>query len=236
MKKSLLILSLLWVIALAWCNMIDTIRTKELVQTQEWRVELCYDRILKFIDSWASEFIGFENDWIKWDNFLYNINFLWSDWKYKEYSCLITNSWGYSIDLQEMIYNDQQTSFDNQDLIELAITHFPKSYTYYVWDVNHQSIEYETWEFVYPEDYHHYQNTLIPELNWMVDAEIVESNIHDARINGKPAIFTSRTVYLEDGSEIYVEYFNDPETLNFDSMMVFYWWDDNRFKVYKFYY
>lgn len=237
MKKSLLILSLLWVIALAWCNNIDVIRTKELMQTQEGRVELCNDRILKLIDSWATQFIGTEADWIRWNNYLYIINFLWSDWKYKEYSCLITNSWGYSIDLQEMIYNDQQTSFDNEDLNELSITHFPKSYTYFIWDLERQSVIYETWEFVYPEDYHHYQHTLIPELNWMVDAEIVDSNMDSVRdSNNKPLIETNRTVYLEDGSIIHVYYYNNPETLNFDNIKVFYWWDDNRFKVYKFYY
>jgi len=41
---------------------------------------------------------------------------------------------------------------------------------------------------------------------------------------------------LEDGSKIYISYYNDPETLNFDNIMVFYWEDSNRFKVYKFYY
>jgi len=123
-----------------------------------------------------------------------------------------------------------------QEFNEIAEAHFPKSYTYYIGDVRNQSAIYETWEFVYPEDHHHYHHMLIPELNWMVDAEIVDSNIDTARIDGKPAIFTNRIVYLEDGSKIHVEYFNDPETLNFDNMAVFYWGDDNRFKVYKFYY
>ena len=132
--------------------------------------------------------------------------------------------------------NYLKTGLTNEDLNELAITHFPNSYTYYIWDTEHQSITHETWEFVYPENYHHYQNTLIPELNWMVDAEIVESYKYDVRIDDKPAICTERIVYLEDGSKIYISYYNDPETLNFDNIMVFYWEDSNRFKVYKFYY
>lgn len=212
--------------------------------------------LLEKIQDWTCEWLNPEEDISEWwweritlvtdicEESAWQIDYIENgDWicRFNEYErCYLNDIAAWECEYLKSeeidISNFLKTKLTNQDLIELAITHFPKSYTYYVWDSQNQSVTYETWEFVYPEDYHHYYHMLIPELNWMVDTDVVEPYIYDAWIDGKPAVVTSRIVYLEDGSKIHVEYFNDAETLNFDSMMVFYWGDDNKFKVYKFQY
>lgn len=225
MKKISLFLVIISSIALAWCHN----PSKNVLNKEPIKWDLLSTEAAQICEEMGWDIVY---DWLK--NSTPMCYFLETEWcsfaSIEEWDC--ERLFSKKIETSNFL----KTGLTNQDLIELAITHFPKSYTYYVWDSRNQSAIYETWEFVYPEDYHHYQNMLIPELNWMVDAEVVEPYIYNANIDGKSAIVTSRIVYLEDGSKIHVDYFNDSETLNFDNLRVFYWEDDNRFKVYKFYY
>jgi len=226
MKKISLLLVIISSIALAWChNTWKNVLNKEPIK---W--DLLSTEAAQICEKMGWEIVY---DWLK--NSTPMCYFLEAEWcsfaSIEEWDC--ERLFSKKIETSNFL----KTELTNQDLNELSITHFPKSYTYFIWDLERQSVIYETWEFVYPEDYHHYQHTLIPELNWMVDAEIVDSNMDSVRdSNNKPLIETNRTVYLEDGSIIHVYYYNNPETLNFDNIEVFYWGDDNRFKVYKFYY
>ena len=102
MKKIWLLTTLLiGSLLLTGCNKlnseIDEIRTLELAKTQEWRIELCNNKILAEVDSWATNFVWEEVIYSEWDedsrhsdNFIY---FSWSNWENKVYGCGLGRYW-----------------------------------------------------------------------------------------------------------------------------------------------
>lgn len=76
---------------------IDEIRALELAKTKEWRIELCNNKILAEVDSWATNFVWEEVIYSEWDedsrhsdNFIY---FSWSNWENKVYGCGLGRYW-----------------------------------------------------------------------------------------------------------------------------------------------
>ena len=76
---------------------IDEIRALELAKTKEWRIELCNNKILAEVDSWATNFVWEEVIYSEWDedsrhsdNFIY---FSWSNWENKVYGCGLVRYW-----------------------------------------------------------------------------------------------------------------------------------------------
>ena len=102
MKKIWLLTTLLiGSLLLTGCNKLNSeineIRALELAKTKEWRIELCNNKILAEIDSWATNFVWEEiiyNEWDEedWhvDNFIY---FIWSNWEDKVYGCGLGQHW-----------------------------------------------------------------------------------------------------------------------------------------------
>ena len=98
-----------------------------------------------------------------------------------------------------------KTSLNNEELDELAETHFPASYTYTVY--NTETEQSDSGEYTYPEDLSH--TLLLPEHATMASREVVSSGIEDWMI------YTDTKVTLQDGTEINVLYVVNPETLDF---------------------
>jgi len=102
MKKIWLLTTLLvGGLLLTGCNKlnseIDEIRALELAKTKEWRIELCNNKILAEVDSWATNFVWEEVIYSEWDedsrhsdNFIY---FSWSNWEDKVYGCGLGQHW-----------------------------------------------------------------------------------------------------------------------------------------------
>ena len=102
MKKIWLLTTLLiGSLLLVWCDKlnseIDEMRALELAQTKEWRIELCNNKILAEVDSWATNFVWEEVIYSEWDedlrhsdNFIY---FSWSNWENKVYGCGLGRYW-----------------------------------------------------------------------------------------------------------------------------------------------
>ena len=131
---------------------IDEMRALELAQTKEWRIELCNNKILAEVDSWATNFVWEEiiyNEWDEedWhvDNFIY---FIWSNWEDKVYGCGLGRYWKfinlYPVDqdflnsekykeLEEL--RDMLTIKDEEPAAEetLEPTYKILDWTWYVW-------------------------------------------------------------------------------------------------------
>jgi len=97
------------------------------------------------------------------------------------------------------------TSLTSQKLDKLAETHFPKWYTYTVY--NTETEQSNEWEYTYPEDISH--TLLLPIHATMADREVRSSGIEDGMI------YTDTKVTLQDDTEVNVLYIVNPETLDF---------------------
>ena len=97
-----------------------------------------------------------------------------------------------------------KTSLTNEELEEVIDTHFPKGYTYSVY--NTETEESNQWEYTYPEDLSH--TLLLPIHATMASREIVSSWIEDGMI------YTDTKLILQDGTEVSVLYIVNPETLD----------------------
>lgn len=97
------------------------------------------------------------------------------------------------------------TSLTEKKLDKLTETHFPKWYTYTVY--NEDTEETHTWEYTYPEDLDH--SLLLPIHATMASREVRSSGIED------DMIYTDTKVTLQDDTEVDVLYIVNPETLDF---------------------
>ena len=98
---------------------------------------------------------------------------------------------------------DAKTSLTNEELEEVIDTHFPKWYTYSVY--NTETEESNAWEYTYPEDLSH--TLLLPIHATMATREVISSWIEDGMI------YTDTKVTLQDDTEVSVLYIVNPETL-----------------------
>jgi len=91
-----------------WCEKInseiESQRISDLMQTVEWRAELCEVRIMEEVDSGANEFVSEELDWVDEGIYQYLVNFTLSDWEDVRYSCVIRDSWLF-IELEKIDLN-----------------------------------------------------------------------------------------------------------------------------------
>ena len=97
-----------------------------------------------------------------------------------------------------------KTSLTDEELEEVIDTHFPKWYTYSVY--NTETEESNVWEYTYPEDLSH--TLLLPIHATMANREVTSSWIEDGMI------YTLTKVTLQDGTEVSVLYIVNPETLD----------------------
>ena len=97
-----------------------------------------------------------------------------------------------------------KTSLTDEELEEVIDTHFPKGYTYSVY--NTETEESNQWEYTYPEDLSH--TLLIPIHATMASREVTSSWIEDGMI------YTLTKVTLQDDTEVSVLYIVNPETLD----------------------
>lgn len=129
--KKLPLLLVLWAFCLAWCNnsdvidwVIDEQRISDLMQTSEWRAQLCEDEIHSQLDDlWADEFVAEELEWTDEGIYQYLIDFTRSSWDAARYSCVISNSWS-KIDLEEIDLNlFWWEEYIEEEMIEEEETH-----------------------------------------------------------------------------------------------------------------
>ena len=106
--------------------------------------------------------------------------------------------------VEDTLPEDAKTSLTDEELEEIIDTHFPKGYTYSVY--NTETEESNQWEYTYPEDLSH--TLLIPIHATMADREIIASSIEDGMI------YTLTKVTLQDDTELSVLYIVNPETLD----------------------
>ena len=186
MKKIWLLTTLLiGSLLLTGCNKlnseIDEIRALELAKTKEWRIELCNNKILAEIDSWATNFVWEEiiyNEWDEedWhvDNFIY---FIWSNWEDKVYGCGLGQHWKFinlfPID-QEFLNSEEHQQLGElremltkEDIDELVVeeVNTPKI----IWD-NIPTIE-SFWIF------HNIEEWTIMLDNWEESITIMDKNL-----------------------------------------------------------
>ena len=107
--------------------------------------------------------------------------------------------------IDTVLPEDAKTSLTDAELEEVIDTHFPKWYTYSVY--NEDTKESLTWEYTYPEDLDH--SLLLPIHATMASREVIASGIEDGMI------YTLTKVTLQDDTEVEVLYINNPETLDF---------------------
>ena len=124
------------------------------------------------------------------------------EWAYKNGECqpgdIIYNA------VEDTLPENAKTSLTDEELEEVIDTHFPKGYTYSVY--NTETEESNEWEYTYPEDLSH--TLLIPIHATMADREIIASSIEDGMI------YTDTKLILQDGTEVSVLYIVNPETLD----------------------
>ena len=99
----------------------------------------------------------------------------------------------------------QKTSLTNEELEEVIDTHFPKWFTYSVYNTETEASS--EWEYTYPEDLDH--SLLLPIHATMASREIISSWIEDGMI------YTNSKVTLQDDTEVNILYIVNPETLDF---------------------
>ena len=186
MKKIWLLTTLLiGSLLLTGCNKLNSeineIRALELAKTKEWRIELCNNKILAEIDSWATNFVWEEiiyNEWDEedWhvDNFIY---FIWSNWEDKVYGCGLGQHWKFinlfPID-QEFLNSEEYQQLEQlremlteEDIDELVVeeVNTPKI----IWD-NIPTIE-SFWIF------HNIEEWTIMLDNWEESITIMDKNL-----------------------------------------------------------
>ena len=186
MKKILLLTTLLvGGLLLTGCNKlnseIDEIRALELAKTKEWRIELCNNKILAEVDSWATNFVWEEVIYSEWDedsrhsdNFIY---FSWSNWEDKVYGCGLGQHWKFinlfPID-QEFLNSEEyqqlgelREMLTEEDIDELVVeeVNTPKI----IWD-NIPTIE-SFWIF------HNIEEWTIMLDNWEESITIMDKNL-----------------------------------------------------------
>lgn len=107
--------------------------------------------------------------------------------------------------VEDTLPEDAKTSLTDEELEEIIDTHFPKGYTYSVY--NTETEESNEWEYTYPEDLSH--TLLLPIHATMASREVRSSWIEDGMI------YTDTKVILQDDTEVSVLYIVNPETLDF---------------------
>ena len=124
------------------------------------------------------------------------------EWAYKNGECqpgdIIYNA------VEDTLPENAKTSLTDEELEEIIDTHFPKGYTYSVY--NTETEESNEWEYTYPEDLSH--TLLIPIHATMASREVTSSWIEDGMI------YTLTKVVLQDDTEVSVLYIVNPETLD----------------------
>ena len=160
---------------------IDEIRALELAKTKEWRIELCNNKILAEVDSWATNFVWEEVIYSEWDedsrhsdNFIY---FIWSNWEDKVYGCGLGQHWKfiklYPVD-QEFLNSEEyqqlgelREMLTEEDIDELVVeeVNTPKI----IWD-NIPTIE-SFWIF------HNIEEWTIMLDNWEESITIMDKNL-----------------------------------------------------------
>ena len=124
------------------------------------------------------------------------------EWAYKNGECqpgdIIYNA------VEDTLPENAKTSLTDEELEEIIDTHFPKGYTYSVY--NTETEESNQWEYTYPEDLSH--TLLIPIHATMASREVTSSWIEDGMI------YTLTKVTLQDDTEVSVLYIVNPETLD----------------------
>ncbi len=186
MKKIWLLTTILiGSLLLTGCNKlnseIDEIRALELAKTKEWRIELCNNKILAEIDSWATNFVWEEVIYSEWDedsrhsdNFIY---FSWSNWENKVYGCGLGRYWKfinlYPVD-QDFLNSEEyqqlgelREMLTEEDIDELVVeeVNTPKI----IWD-NIPTIE-SFWIF------HNIEEWTIMLDNWEESITIMDKNL-----------------------------------------------------------
>ena len=106
--------------------------------------------------------------------------------------------------VEDTLPEDAKTSLTDEELEEIIDTHFPKGYTYSVY--NTETEESNEGEYTYPEDLSH--TLLIPIHATMASREVTSSWIEDGMI------YTLTNVTLQDDTEVSVLYIVNPETLD----------------------
>lgn len=128
------------------------------------------------------------------------------EWAYQRGECQPGDIFYNTLDVEDYVLPEwAKTSLTNEELDELAETHFPKSYTYTTY--NMETEETSDGEYVYPEDLSH--TLLLPIHATMASREVISSGIEDGMI------YTLTKVILQDGTELQVLYIVNPETLDF---------------------
>ena len=124
------------------------------------------------------------------------------EWAYKNGECqpgdIIYNA------VEDTLPENAKTSLTDEELEEIIDTHFPKGYTYSVY--NTETEESNEWEYTYPEDLSH--TLLLPIHATMASREVTSSWIEDGMI------YTLTKVVLQDDTEVSVLYIVNPETLD----------------------
>ena len=124
------------------------------------------------------------------------------EWAYKNGECqpgdIIYNA------VEDTLPENAKTSLTDEELEEIIDTHFPKGYTYSVY--NTETEESNEGEYTYPEDLSH--TLLIPIHATMASREVTSSWIEDGMI------YTLTKVTLQDDTEVSVLYIVNPETLD----------------------
>lgn len=132
------------------------------------------------------------------------------EWSYQRWECqpgdIFYNTIGEEDYVDTVLPEWAKTSLTSEEIDELAETHFPKGYTYSVFNMDENLIGDEG-ETTYPEDLSH--TLLIPEHATMASRTVISSGIEDGMI------YTDTEVTLQDGTIVKVLYIVDPVTLNF---------------------
>lgn len=105
--------------------------------------------------------------------------------------------------VEDTLPEDAKTSLTDEELEEVIDTHFPKGYTYSVYNTETEASS--EWEYTYPEDLDH--SLLLPIHATMASREVLSSGIEDGMI------YTNTKVTLQDDTEVEILYIVNPETL-----------------------
>ena len=106
--------------------------------------------------------------------------------------------------IDTVLPENAKTSLTDAELEEVIDTHFPKGYTYSVY--NTETEESNEGKYTYPEDLSH--TLLLPIHATMASREVTSSWIEDGMI------YTLTKVVLQDDTEVSVLYIVNPETLD----------------------
>jgi len=216
-KTTLWIVALLSIATLAGCN-------KSLnVENEQERIFSCWNVVGEYFG--AKDYsVSWDREEEAWASFVLNwkVN-LWNEMdgtlEKKDVQCIV-DMVDKSVTIQEIeegnvednteenidtvLPENAKTSLTDEELEEIIDTHFPKGYTYSVY--NTKTEESNEGEYTYPEDLSH--TLLIPIHATMASREVTSSWIEDGMI------YTLTKVVLQDDTEVSVLYIVNPETLD----------------------